>query len=299
MNIRDLQYLVAVHDLNNFSKAAERCYVSQPTLSGQLKKLEQELGATLIERSTRRVLFTQLGEKIVDQARQLLATADNIKTLVSANDDPMAGEFHIGLVPTIGPYLLPLVMPAISEKFPQAKLYLYELQSEVLQKKLSRGELDAVIVAKQNCSTSLEEIELFSESMCLAVSAQDQAEQLENSVALSILKDQAILMLEDGHCLREHTLEICAEAGAHEDTRFKATTMDTLLHMVANGVGMTLVPELACQKELKGVNFFEFEPPQPKREVVMLVRNNSARIETMKVFATAIQSEVKKNENDV
>ena len=102
MNIRDLQYLVAVHDLNNFSKAAERCYVSQPTLSGQLKKLEQELGATLIERSTRRVLFTQLGEKIVDQARQLLATADNIKTLVSANDDPMAGEFHIGLGPTSG-----------------------------------------------------------------------------------------------------------------------------------------------------------------------------------------------------
>ena len=293
MNIRDLQYLVAVHDLNNFSKAAQRCYVSQPTLSGQLKKLEQELGATLIERSTRQVLFTQLGEKIVDQARQLLATADNIKSLVTANDDPMAGEFHIGLLPTIGPYLLPLVMPAISEQFPQAKLYLYELQSEALQTKLARGELDAAIVAKRNWSAPVREITLFSESMLLAVCAQDKVEQLDNTVALSVLRDRLILMLEDGHCLREHTMNICSQAGAREDTRFKATTMDSLMHMVANGVGMTLVPEIACQKKVEGVRFFEFEPPQPKREVVMLVRNNSARYETMNVFAKAIQNQIK------
>ncbi len=293
MNIRDLQYLVAVHDLNNFSKAAQRCYVSQPTLSGQLKKLEQELGATLIERSTRQVLFTQLGEKIVDQARQLLATADNIKSLVTANDDPMAGEFHIGLLPTIGPYLLPLVMPAISEQFPQAKLYLYELQSEALQTKLARGELDAAIVAKRNWSAPVREITLFSEPMLLAVCAQEKVEQLDNMVALSVLRDRLILMLEDGHCLREHTMNICSQAGAREDTRFKATTMDSLMHMVANGVGMTLVPEIACQKKVEGVRFFEFEPPQPKREVVMLVRNNSARYETMNVFAKAIQNQIK------
>ena len=296
MNIRDLQYLVAVHDLNNFSKAAERCYVSQPTLSGQLKKLEEELGATLIERSTRQVLFTQLGEKIVDQARQLLATADNIRSLVSANDDPMAGEFHIGLTPTIGPYLLPLVMPSISDQFPQAKLYLYELQSDALLKKLSRGEIDAAVVTKKNWSSPVREIELFSESMRLAVSALDKVEQLENSVALSVLQDRLMLMLDDGHCLREHTLGICSQAGAREDTRFKATSMDTLLHMVANGVGMTLVPEIACQKEVEGVQFFEFEPPQPKRDVVMLVRNNSARFETMKVFAKAIKNQVVQNE---
>ena len=296
MNIRDLQYLVAVHDLNNFSKAAERCYVSQPTLSGQLKKLEEELGATLIERSTRQVLFTQLGEKIVDQARQLLATADNIRSLVSANDDPMAGEFHIGLTPTIGPYLLPLVMPSISDQFPQAKLYLYELQSDALLKKLSRGEIDAAVVTKKNWSSPVREIELFSESMRLAVSALDKVEQLENSVALSVLQDRLMLMLDDGHCLREHTLGICSQAGAREDTRFKATSMDTLLHMVANGVGMTLVPEIACQKEVEGVQFFEFEPPQPKRDVVMLVRNNSARFETMKVFAKAIKNQIVQNE---
>ena len=296
MNIRDLQYLVAVHDLNNFSKAAERCYVSQPTLSGQLKKLEEELGATLIERSTRQVLFTQLGEKIVDQARQLLATADNIRSLVSANDDPMAGEFHIGLTPTIGPYLLPLVMPSISDQFPQAKLYLYELQSDALLKKLSRGEIDAAVVTKKSWSSPVREIELFSESMRLAVSAQDKVEQLENSVALSVLQDRLMLMLDDGHCLREHTLGICSQAGAREDTRFKATSMDTLLHMVANGVGMTLVPEIACQKEVEGVQFFEFEPPQPKRDVVMLVRNNSARFETMKVFAKAIKNQIVQNE---
>ena len=295
MNIRDLQYLVAVHDLNNFSKAAERCYVSQPTLSGQLKKLEEELGATLIERSTRQVLFTQLGEKIVDQARQLLAMADNIKTLVSANDDPMAGEFHIGLVPTIGPYLLPLVMPAISQQFPQAKLFLYELQSDVLQQKLARGELDAAIVAKQNWSSPLQEIELFSESMRLAVSTQHKVDQLDNSVSLSVLQDRLILMLEDGHCLRDHTLSICNQAGAREDTRFRATSMDTLMHMVANGIGMTLVPEISCRKEVEGVKFYQFEPPQPKREVVMLLRNNCARLDALKVFAKAIKTQVKEN----
>lgn len=296
MNIRDLQYLVAVHDLNNFSKAAERCYVSQPTLSGQLKKLEEELGATLIERSTRQVLFTQLGEKIVDQARQLLSTADNIKSLVSANDDPMAGEFHIGLVPTIGPYLLPLVMPSIGAQFPQAKLFLYELQSAELQKRLVRGELDAAIVAKQNWSSPVREIELFSESMKLAVSTQQEVEQLDSLVALSVLQDRLILMLEDGHCLRENTLSICSQAGAHEDTRFRATSMDTLLHMVANGVGMALVPEISCQKEVEGVKFYEFEPPQPRRDVVMLVRNKCARSESMNVFAKAIKNQLKENQ---
>ena len=208
----------------------------------------------------------------------------------------MAGEFHIGLTPTIGPYLLPLVMPSISDQFPQAKLYLYELQSDALLKKLSRGEIDAAVVTKKNWSSPVREIELFSESMRLAVSALDKVEQLENSVALSVLQDRLMLMLDDGHCLREHTLGICSQAGAREDTRFKATSMDTLLHMVANGVGMTLVPEIACQKEVEGVQFFEFEPPQPKRDVVMLVRNNSARFETMKVFAKAIKNQVVQNE---
>ncbi len=296
MNIRDLQYLVAVHDLNNFSKAAERCYVSQPTLSGQLKKLEEELGATLIERSTRQVLFTQLGEKIVAQARQLLATADNIKTLVSANDDPMAGEFHIGLIPTVGPFLLPMVIPGLSKQFPDAKLYLYEHKTDLLISKLARGDLDAVIVAKAEHSQPLREFELFREPMFLAVPNKDEFSHIvgdqNGAASLSILQDQAVLMLEDGHCLRDQVKDVCFAAGAREDARFKATSMDTLLHMVANGVGVTLVPEIAVRKPIEGIRFVPLAEPEAQRELVALARNNSARLSAVREISSAICREV-------
>ncbi len=293
MNIRDLQYLVAVHDLNNFSKAAERCFVSQPTLSGQLKKLEEELGATLIERSTRQVLFTQLGEKIVDQARQLLATADNIRSIVSANDDPMAGEFHIGLIPTVGPFMLPLVMPSLSKQFPRARLFLHELQTKALLTKLAQGEIDAAVVAKDEWAQPVREIPLFREPMLLAVSTSDDLAQSEASLPLSVLHERDVLMLEDGHCLRDQALGVCFAAGAKkEDARFSATSMDTLLHMVANGVGITLVPKMATRKNIEGVKFIELEESQAARELVVLVRNNSARLGAIREFASAIQREV-------
>lgn len=292
MNIRDLQYLVAVHDMNNFSKAAERCYVSQPTLSGQLKKLEGELNAPLIERSTRQVLFTALGEQIVDMARDVLLTVENIREAARASENPMEGDFHIGLIPTVGPFLLPKLMPVLSRKYPEARLYLYELQTEALIEKLHKGELDAAILAKLDTSHSAQEIPLYEESMKLAVCDTNALSKTTSAVDLTVLNGESVLMLESGHCLRDQALDVCFSAGAHEDTRFQATSMDTLLHMVATGTGMTLVPELACTKSVSGVSYLNFSDPQPSREIVMLARNHTARREALDILAECITSTV-------
>ncbi len=292
MNIRDLQYLVAVYDLNNFSKAAERCFVSQPTLSGQLKKLEDELGVSLIERSTRQVLFTPLGEKVVTQAREILQTVGSIRNLAKENDDPMAGEFHIGLIPTVGPFLLPLVMPELSKQFPKASLYLYELQTNQLIEKLLKGELDAVVLAKLDWQHPVQELPLYEEEMKLAVASEDVLAVNTNPVGLDVLENRSVLMLEDGHCLRNQALGVCFSAGAKEDGRFQATSMDTLLHMVATGAGMTLIPELAARKPTDGVRFLSFRNPAPTREIIMLVRKHSTRLVAINNIANVIKASV-------
>ena len=150
MNLRDLQYLVSVHDQKSFSRAADECFVSQPTLSGQIKKLEEQLGSALIERSTRKVLFTPLGEDVVRHARDVLRSVNKIQSAVQSHGDPMAGEFHIGLIPTIGPFLLPVMMPGMGESFPQTKLFLYELRTQELLQQLQKGEIDTAILAELN-----------------------------------------------------------------------------------------------------------------------------------------------------
>jgi LysR family hydrogen peroxide-inducible transcriptional activator len=284
--------LIAVHDLNNFSKAAERCSVSQPTLSGQLKKLEGELNAPLIERTTRQVLFTALGEQIVALAREVLLTVDSIRATAKANEKPMVGDFHIGLIPTIGPFLLPIVMPVFSRHFPDAKLYLHELQTETLLAKLSRGEIDAAILAKVDKPSSLCEIPLYRETMKLAVCDDDPLSDSQTPVNLSILNNRSVLMLDDGHCLRQQVLVICSAVGAHEDSRFQATSLDTLLHMVATGYGLTLIPDLASRRPMQGVSYLPFNHPQPSREIVMLLREHTVRKSELESIASCVTETV-------
>lgn len=299
MNIRDLEYLVAVHEVSNFSRAAELCNVSQPTLSGQLKKLEGDLGASLIERSTRRVLFTPMGEAIVEHARGVLGVIEQIQTIAKQNDDPMAGDFHFGLIPTIGPFLLPLLMPEFTDKYPKMNLYLYELQTDRLVEKLLKGELDAVIAAHQEWNYPVKETPLYSEKMKLAVSSEDILAKRGKPVNRDVMKGRSVLMLEEGHCLREQALNVCFAAGAKEDHRFKATSMDTLLHMVVSGSGMTLIPELACDTSKSGVKFLPFIDPVPSREIVMLTRKNCARLEALEAVASMIKDSTKSNKSPI
>jgi len=292
VNIRDLQYLVAVYELNSFSKAAQRCYVSQPTLSGQLKKLETGLGARLIERSTRKILFTRLGEKVVVQAREILRLVDHIKDLAQETDDPMAGDIHLGLIPTIGPFLLPKIVPKIGERYPQMKLFLYELQTDKLIRKLLEGELDAIVLAKLDWAYPIGEIPLYTEKLKLAISSSDPLASRKRAVKLSVLDGRSVLMLEDGHCLRDQAMGVCFSAGAKEDQRFQATSLDTLLHMVATGAGTTLVPELACEKNLEGITFLNFSAPAPSRDIILAMRNNSVRKPALEQLATLISNSI-------
>jgi len=300
VNIRDLQYLVAVHETNNFSKAAEKCFVSQPTLSGQLKKLEESLGATLMERSTRQVLFTKLGESVVAQARSILMTVEHITDLARQSDDPLAGDYHIGLIPTVAPFLLPLIMPAISSAFPKMNLFLHELQTDILIEGLFKGDIDAAILAKLEWDHPVQEFPLYEESFNLALNDNDPVAQHGRPVARGVLEDRTVLMLADGHCLRDQALGVCFSAGAMEDQRFQATSMDTLLHMVAGGSGMTLIPELACQKSVAGVTYLPFAEPKPSRDIVMLVRNNSARLQPLEqmsgIIADVISPQLSKSQ---
>ena len=292
MNIRDLQYLVAVYDLHSFSKAAERCFVSQPTLSGQLKKLEGELGAPLMERSTRKVLFTQLGEKVVREARAILSTVDHIKQLAKQTDDPMAGDFHIGLIPTIGPFLLPKIIGSLNAHYPQMNVFLHELRTEVLIDKLLKGELDVAILAKLDWDHPVVELPLYSEELMLAIADNDSIALTQNTVSRTVLKQRPVLMLEDGHCLRDQSLAVCFAEGAKEDKRFQATSMNTLLHMVATGAGLTLIPKLAISANVAGVSYLSFKDPVPQREVIMLTRKNYARSEAVIKLAELVRKQV-------
>lgn len=296
MNLRDLEYLLAVYELKNFSKAAEKCFVSQPTLSGQLKKLEEELGAPLMERSTRHVLFTELGEEVVQKARDVHLTVAQIKMLAKQSRDPLTGDFHLGLIPTIGPFLLPIVMPILTETLPNLNFYLYELQTDQLIDKLLKGELDAAILAKLDWDYPVEETFLYRENFNLALSSDNPIAVSKAKITTDLLENQDILMLEDGHCLRDQALGVCFSAGAKEDQRYQATSMDTLLHMVSTGSGMTLVPELASQQQINGVSYLPFIDPSPSREVVLISRKSCVRQVAIKGIVDSINLVIDKSE---
>lgn len=293
MNLRELEYLVAVDEERHFNKAAQRCFVSQPTLSGQLKKLEDELGVMLIERNTRQVAMTDVGNAVAQQARKVLKEVKIIKEIALSFDDPMAGELQVGIIPTIAPYLLPVIIPELKQHFPNLTLWLHEFQTAVLLEKLKNAELDLLILALPIDSTEFSEIELFEESFWLAVSATEPLSK-KNNIQLEDLLEKEMLLLEEGHCLRGQALDVCFSAGATENNSFRATSLETLRHMVAEGVGMTLLPELSVPKNKSSdsVCYIPFSEPKPSRRVGMLYRKGSYRQETYEKMASAIRGKL-------
>ncbi|MBT5559494.1 MAG: DNA-binding transcriptional regulator OxyR [Proteobacteria bacterium] len=277
MNLRDLEYLLAVHELQHFTKAAEKCFVSQPTLSGQIRKMEDEFGIEMIERSTRNVIFTTQGEQIVEQALKVLQEVKTLKAIAKEATDAFSGEFHVGLIPTVGPYLLPHIVPAIGSEFPNLELFLYELKTQDLLLKLDNGKLDCGILARLDGMQQYDSIHLYDEPMLLAAPL-GHVLAVSDPAAQSCLEGQTVLMLEDGHCLRDQALGYCFAAGANEDQHFRATSLNTLEHMVAQGSGITVLPKLA--KSASGnalIVYRPFEDPEPTREIVLLRRSSSTR----------------------
>ena len=292
MNLRDLQYLVAVADHRHFGKAAEASFVSQPTLSTQLKKLEQELGVELIERNPRQILLTDVGERVVAQAREVLSGADAIRELARQAQDPGSGTVRLGLFPTLAPYLLPHVVPPVHERFPRLELLLVEEKTEVVVDQLLQGRLDAGVLALPVHEPALHEELLFEEDFVLAVPRDHPLAATPEPVDVSVLGTENVLLLEEGHCLRDQALAVCQLAGASERAGFRATSLETLRQMVAAGVGVTLLPELAVQApvpESPDIRLLRFREPIPRRHIAMFWRDSSPRREFLPEIASVIR----------
>lgn len=292
MNLRDLQYLVAVADHRHFGRAAEACFVSQPTLSTQLKKLETELGVELIERNRGHILLTGAGDRIVDRARTILSETDHIRAIARQADDPEAGSIRMGLFPTLAPYLLPHVIPQLHTHFPKLELLLVEEKTEVVVDRLRTGELDVGILALPVGDDRLHWEPLFSEDFVLAVPSDHRLAGRDEPVDPSVLAGEHVLLLEEGHCLRDQALEVCSLAGASERGGFRATSLETLRQMVAAGVGVTLLPELAVHSPIPAspdVSLVRFTDPAPRRQIAMFWRETSGYRELLPRLAAEIR----------
>lgn len=292
MNIRDLEYLIAVDEERHFHRAAERCFVSQPTLSGQLKKLEEELGVLLVERNNRQVSMTEAGEAVVKHARTVLAEVNTIKNIASYYHDPMVGDVRVGIIPTVAPYLLPIIMPKLNKAFPKLKIWLYEYQTQVLLDKLQKFELDFLILALPIEKHDFTEFDLFREPFRLAVNKTETLAK-KKQINLGDIANEELLLLEEGHCLRGHILDVCLLAGVKEDGQYHATSLETLRHMVGEGMGMTLIPELAVPAKTNKadeIRYIEFSDPKPNRRIGLLYRKNSYREEAFNNIGELIKS---------
>ena len=279
LKLKDLRYLVAVADTRHFGRAAERSFVSQPTLSAQLKKLEEYLGVQLIERAPKRVQLTAAGEEIVERARRILEASEEIVELARGHRDPLAGRLRLALLPTIGPYLLPNVAARLRKQLPRLELMLYEYQTDPMLEKLHSGEIDVGILAFPVPMDGLDSYELYREPFMVAMPANHRLAQ-RNSVRVEDLDQETLLLLEDGHCLRDQALDICSSTDVHEKQDFRATSLETLRQMVAAGVGITLLPELAgrgAYGNARGVAIRPFVKPVPTRTIGAVWRKSSAR----------------------
>ena len=279
LKLKDLRYLVAVADTRHFGRAAERCFVSQPTLSTQLKKLEGYLGVQLIERQPKRVALTAAGEEIVARARRILEASDEVVTLARAHRDPLAGALRIAMLPTIGPYLLPRVAREISKALPRLDLRLYEYPTAAMLARLRAGEIDLGILALPVDLDGLEVRELYDEAFMVAVPAVHPLAK-RASIRIQELQGETLLLLEDGHCLRDQALAVCSQVSMHEKQDFRATSLETLRQMVATGAGVTLLPELATHgayRHARGVAVRPFARPAPLRKIGGVWRKTTAR----------------------
>jgi LysR family hydrogen peroxide-inducible transcriptional activator len=292
MNLRDLRYLVALADTRHFSKAAERCFVSQPTLSAQIKKLEEYLGVQLLERQPRKVTLTETGAKIVAVARRVLQQSDEIIALARNEHDPLAGKLKVALIPTIGPYLLPLVARRLRKQLPRLQLLLYEYQTQPLLDKLRSGEIDLGILALPVAGDGLETRELYDEPFTLAVPSNHPLAK-KTSVKLDDLTGESLLLLEDGHCLRDQALEVCNRIDVKESEDYRATSLETLRQMVAAGLGVTLLPELATHGPFgsgSGLAVRPFARPVPSRTVGAAWRKSTTRTEALRTVCDVISA---------
>ena len=248
MNIRDLRYIVEVAREKNFSRASSKVFVSQPALSMQIRKLEEDLGVEIFERSKQNFLITPIGAEIIKKAEIILQECEEIKLLAKNSKDPYRGEIKIGAFPTIASYFLPKFVKNIRKKFPHLKIFLIEEKSEDLILKLKNAQLDLCLLTLPIKDENLISKKIFSEEFLLATPI-DHKLAKKSKINIKELQNQELMLLEDGHCLRDQALEICSMINAFEKKDFKASSLETLRQMVACGNGITLIPQIAVRND--------------------------------------------------
>jgi len=291
INFRDLRYLVAVADHQHFGQAAAACFVSQPTLSTQIKKLEDYLGVQLVERTSKRVIVTPVGRMITERARQVLNEVEDLVDVARAAGDPMSGELRLGIIPTLGPYLIPHLFPVLKARYPNLRVLLHEERTNGLIERLRDGSLDAAIMGVPVHDEGLIPLPLFQEPFQVALPS-DHPLARNAQIERDELDTLPMLLLEEGHCMRDQALDFCSRVGAQQQQDFRATSLETLRQMVATGAGITLLPTLAvegatmdthglCVRPLAGV--------PPVRELAIYRRRGCAREPLINALAELIR----------
>ncbi len=291
MNLRDLRYFITLADTRHFGKAADLCFVSQPTLSTQVKKLEDELGVALFERVPRNILLTPAGDRILKHARLALAQISLMQEIAKHTQDPETASIRLGIFPTLAPYLLPHIIPNIRKRFPSLELLLIEEKTEILMHQLREGQLDAAILAEPVIDEHFDSMPLFTEPFVLAL-PENHPLSSQRTMGMDALEEQHLLLLEEGHCLRDQALEVCTLAGASEKEGFRATSLETLRQMVAAGVGITLLPMLAVQPPVPvspHIRLMPFKNPPPTRRIALFWRKSTVQAEFLGEIGNQIQ----------
>jgi LysR family transcriptional regulator, hydrogen peroxide-inducible genes activator len=288
--IRQLQYLIALKDYGHFGKAAESCFVSQSTLSASLRELETLVGVTLVERTRRVVRFTPLGAKIADKARRVLREAEELADMARAEGQPLHGELRMGVIPTIAPFLLPAMLPQLREQWPSLKIFLREEASQAACDALHRGQLDCVLLAMPYACGDVDTALLFDDRLFVAFPRGEAPDGA--SVEAAAIDENRLLLLEDGHCLKDHALAACNRPELRADAAMMGTSLHTLVQMVDNGLGLTFVPSMAIEAGILDGTRVEARPLRSDRDyrrIALVWRRSSPREEEFRLLADSLR----------
>lgn len=291
--LKQLQYLVALHEHGHFGKAADSCFVSQSTLSAGLRELESLLGVTLVERTRRVVRFTPLGNQVVAKAHRLLREAEELSELVQSHGAPLAGELRMSVIPTIAPFLLPRILPRLRKERPQLKLFLREEPSAAAIESLHHGRADCVLLALPYATGEVETELLFKDELLVAFPKDDPRDP-PASITASMIDENRLLLLEDGHCLKEHALAACNRPEMRANATMIGTSLHTLVQMVDNGLGVTMLPKMAIDAGILANTQIVARPLKADhawRDIALVWRRNSPRAEEFRMLAQELRAD--------
>ncbi len=288
-SVRQLEYLVAVAKSLNFREAARQCHVSQPALSAQIARLEETLGVILLERDRRRVLLTPVGAEVVQRAARVLSELDDLVQAATAHSEPLAGVLRLGVIPTVAPYLVPRALAGVRRRLPNLEILLREEQTSRLVELAEKGQLDVLLLALEADLGDLETLPIFRDPFVFACNKHHEL-CARKTIREGDLEDQRVLLLDDGHCLKDQAWAICKARGAKQAVDFRATSLGTLAQMVSSGNGVTLLPTISLRTEgrLPGLTVRPFQKPVPYRTIGLAWRSTSPRKELFRVIADCL-----------